>query len=99
MPPWHGTKRLAAFLVLVLTLASYVHAQIHFGNSFEAEAQIRLKNPFRCSISGKVFATDEFHEKPFPLTGAHVRIYSPEDSAALNTTTATGENGISYASI
>lgn len=99
MPPWHGTKRLAAFLVLVLTLASYVHAQIHFGNSFEAEAQIRLKNPFRCSISGKVFATDEFHEKPFPLTGAHVRIYSPEDSAALNTTTATGENGIFYASI
>ena len=52
------------------------------------------KYPFRCAIKGRVFAIDEFHDKPFPLEGAHVRTYCTADSAQFNNSDHTSNEGI-----
>ena len=82
-----------AILICLLGGHFPARAQSHSVSAIEMAARMRRDYPFRCNISGRVFATDEFHEKPFPLAGASVRAYCLEDSATLKSTAVSFDSG------
>ncbi len=76
-----------------------VRAQVSIRPQREQTARILRDYPFRCTVRGQLFAADEFHDRPFPLEGAHVWAYCTADSAQLQTTAPTLQDGRFYCAV
>lgn len=89
-------KRFALSIIAFLCLLGWdapAFAQNYDNKLATYRARMRKENPFRCYFKGQVFAIDEFHEKPFPLEGAHVQAYCTADSAQMKRATTTSFEG------
>ena len=89
-------KRFALSIIAFLCLLGWdapAFAQNYDNKLATYRARMREENPFRCYFKGQVFAIDEFHEKPFPLEGAHVQAYCTADSAQMKRATTTSFEG------
>ena len=89
-------KRFAFVLLSLLSLLGWytpVSAQTADDVDPRIKVMMSQRYPFRCAIRGRVFAIDEFHEKPFPLEGAHMRAYCTADSVLYHDGDQTDKEG------